>query len=46
MAGKFSKRLQLMWKYWVKIKFVKDNNLPLREFQVYDRNNKTALTLK
>jgi len=45
MAGKFSKRLQLMWKYWVKIKFVKDNNLGPREFKVYDRNNKTAITL-
>jgi ribonuclease G len=46
MAGKFSKRLQLMWKYWVKIKFVKDENLGSREFKVYDRNNKTPITLK
>ena len=45
MAGKFSKRLQLMWKYWVKIKFVQDNNIDSREFKVYDRKNKTALTL-
>ncbi len=45
MSGKFSKRLQLMWKYWVKIKFVKDDNLGPREFKVYDRNNKTAITL-
>jgi ribonuclease G len=45
MSGKFSKRLQLMWKYWIKLKFVKDENLGPREFKVYDRNNKTALTL-
>jgi hypothetical protein len=45
MSGKFSKRLQLMWKYWVKLKFVKDENIGPREFKVYDRNNKTAITL-
>ena len=45
MAGKFSKRLQLMWKYWIKINFVQDNNIGSREFKVYDRKNKTALTL-
>ena len=46
MAGRFSRRLQLMWKYWVKIKFVKDESLPSREFAVYDKDNKTPITLK
>jgi ribonuclease G len=43
--GRFSRRLQLMWKYWIKIKFVKDESLGLREFKVYDRTNKTPLTV-
>jgi ribonuclease G len=45
MNGKFSRRLQLMWKYWVKIKFVKDTTLGSREFKVYDKFNKTQLSL-
>jgi ribonuclease G len=45
MHGRFSRRLQLMWKYWIKIKFIKDDNLGLREFKVFDRNNKTEITL-
>jgi ribonuclease G len=45
MRGKFSRRLQLMWKYWVKIKFVKDDSLGTREFKVFDRTNKTQLSL-
>ena len=45
MSGKFSRRLQLMWKYWIKLKFVKDEMIPSREFKVFDRNNKTEITL-
>jgi len=45
MHGRFSRRLQLMWKYWVKIKFIKDETLGIREFKVFDRNNKTPITL-
>ncbi len=45
MAGRFSKRLQLMWKYWIKIKFVKDESLMSREFNIYDKDNKTPITL-
>ena len=45
MNGKFSRRLQLMWKYWVKIKFVKDATLGSREFKVYDKFNKTQISL-
>jgi hypothetical protein len=45
MAGKFSKRLQLMWKYWVKLKFIRDKTLQPREFKVYDWKNKTPITL-
>jgi len=45
MNGRFSRRLQLMWKYWVKIKFVKDTTLGAREFKVYDKSNKTQLSL-
>ena len=45
MAGRFSKRLQLMWKYWMKIKFAKDETLMSREYKIYDRENKTEITL-
>lgn len=45
MNGKFSRRLQLMWKYWVKIKFVKDSTLGTREFKVYDKFNKSQISL-
>ena len=45
MAGKFSRRLQLMWKYWMKIKFVKDETLMSREFKPFDRENKTPFTV-
>ena len=41
--GRYSKRLKLMWKYWMKIRLVKDNRLSIGEFQVYDRLNKKKL---
>jgi ribonuclease G len=45
MKGRFSRRLQLMWKYWMKITCIKDNNLRYREFRVYDRKNLHEITL-
>jgi ribonuclease G len=45
MAGKFSPRLQLMWKYWIKLKVIRDDNLKPREFKVFDRANKTEISL-
>jgi len=39
MQGRFSRRLQLMWKYWMKINFIKDDNLQYREYKVYDQRN-------
>ncbi len=45
MQGKFSRRLQLMWKYWMKINFVKDKALNFREYKVFDRKNKTEIRL-
>jgi ribonuclease G len=46
MQGRFSRRLQLMWKYWMKINFVKDDALQYREYKVFDRKNKKQLVLK
>jgi ribonuclease G len=45
MKGRFSRRLQLMWKYWMKIIFIKDNTLRYREFRVFDRKNIHEITL-
>lgn len=45
MKGRFSRRLQLMWKYWMKITCIKDSNLRYREFRVYDRKNLHEITL-
>lgn len=44
--GKFSKRLRLMWKFWMKIDFKVDESLHFREFKVYDRKNKNEINLK
>ncbi len=41
--GRYSRRLKLMWKYWMKIKLVKDENLKIGEFAVYDRLDKTKI---
>ncbi len=41
--GRYNRRLKLMWKYWIKIRLVKNNNLKFGEFQVYDRLNKKRL---
>jgi ribonuclease G len=46
MRGRFSRRLQLMWKYWMKINFVRDESLKYREYKVFDRKNKTEIVLK
>jgi ribonuclease G len=46
MRGKFSRRLQLMWKYWMKINFVRDEDIKYREYKVFDRKNKTEIVLK
>lgn len=43
--GRFSRRLQLMWKFWMKIQFIKDNNLEYRTFKVFDRKNKREIQL-
>jgi ribonuclease G len=46
MRGRFSRRLQLMWKYWMKINFVREEALKYREYKVFDRKNKTEIVLK
>ena len=46
MQGRFSRRLQLMWKFWMKIKFVKDESLGIREFKVFDRKDEKEIQLK
>jgi ribonuclease G len=45
-AGKFSRRLQLMWRYWIKINLFKDDSLPFRQFKVFDRKNEKEIILK
>lgn len=44
--GKFSRRMQLMWKYWMKINFKVDKSYGFRRFKVYDRNNKNEIVMK
>jgi len=43
--GKYSRRLNLMWKYWMKIRLVKDNSLLIGEFKVFDRLDKKQLEI-
>jgi ribonuclease G len=43
--GKFSRRLQLMWKYWMKILLFKDTTLDNRQFKVADRKNEHEIVL-
>jgi len=43
--GRFSRRLQLMWKYWMKINVIKEDSLAMREFKFYDRKNEREITL-
>lgn len=41
--GRYSRRLKLMWKYWMKIRLVKDKQLKIGQFAVYDRTDKKKL---
>jgi ribonuclease G len=43
--GRFSRRLQLMWKYWMNINVVIDDTLNWREFKMYDRKNEHEITM-
>jgi len=43
--GRYSKRLKLMWKYWMKIRLVKDKSLNIGEFKVFDRLDKVKLDI-
>ncbi len=43
-AGRYNRRLQLMWKYWMKIRLVRDESLQIGQFKVYDRLDKTLLS--
>jgi len=43
--GRYSKRLKLMWKYWMKIRLVKDKSLNIGEFKVFDRLDKSKLDI-
>jgi len=42
--GRYNRKLKLMWKYWIKIRLVKDDTLSIGEFAVYDRLNKKKLS--
>ncbi len=43
--GRYNRLLKLMWKYWIKIKLVKEERLPIGTFEVYDRKNEKAIKL-
>jgi ribonuclease G len=43
--GRYNRLLKLMWKYWIKIKLVKDEKLSIGTFEVYDRKNEKAIKL-
>ncbi len=44
--GHYSKRLRLMWKYWMKIVLVKNEQLEIGDFKVLDIKNKKIIELK
>lgn len=44
--GRNSRRLRLMWKYWMKISVVKDENLGVGEFKVFNYKNNKEIVLK
>jgi ribonuclease G len=44
--GRFNKRLRLMWKYWMKIVLVKDEQLDIGEFKVFDIKDKKSVELE
>jgi ribonuclease G len=43
--GKFSRRLQLMWKYWIKLSLFKDDALDTRQFKVFDKKNEKEILI-
>jgi hypothetical protein len=44
--GRYNRRLKLMWKYWMKIKLIRDTSINIGEFIVFDRLNKSAINLE
>lgn len=42
--GRYNRRMKLMWKYWMKIRLVKDEKLNMGQFEVYDRLNQTKIS--
>jgi ribonuclease G len=44
--GKFSRRMQLMWKYWMKLSLYKDTSLDARQFKIFDKKNEEEIVLK
>lgn len=42
-TGHFNKRLRLMWKYWMKIVLVRDKQLDIGEFKIFDIKDKKAI---
>jgi len=43
--GSYNKRLKLMWKYWMKIKVVKDTTLAPGEFKSFSLKNKKEINV-
>lgn len=44
--GRYSRRMKLMWKFWMKIRLVRNEKLALGKFEVYDWLNKTTLNVE
>lgn len=41
--GRYNRLLKMMWKYWMKIRLIKDDQLSYGQFSVYDRLNETLI---
>ncbi|NOX87848.1 MAG: Rne/Rng family ribonuclease [Calditrichaeota bacterium] len=41
--GTYNPLLKLMWKYWIKIRLIPDENLPIGSFAVYDKDDKKRI---
>lgn len=44
--GRYSKKLRLMWKYWMKIALVRNDQLEIGDFKVFDIKNRKNIELR
>ncbi len=43
--GLYNPLLKLMWKYWMKVKLVSDESLPIGMFKVFDKDDKNLIDI-